>query len=331
MAQKRSSRTMTGPTLASEARPRTTAASRAAADSPPRRGATTEPTVSVGPIACRPFGELKVGSEQRPTELFGELAVTPGQLACDGVSEAEGLENDSEGIETVVRKACGIHEMASRPGGGRTFAPLGADRMTARIARVRPPRLRSPGLPSRQRAPAGGVRHRAEVRPPPGRDLATFHDRTRAAAAARGLRSRQRARSRFSAASPGPRTANREPQPRTLPRSRPILHPPEIAPSLDAPALDRSRSRRADAARSEARGRGGGDPRACRQVHVPGLRQPETPAHLAASGLPLRRSSAVQFVGAVRGVVPRPSMLRTALHEAWRALPSRRGCAKLRA
>ncbi len=34
-----------------------------------------------------------------------------------------------------------------------------------------------------------------------------------------------------------PRTANREPQPRTLPRSRPTLHPPEIAPSLDAPAL----------------------------------------------------------------------------------------------
>ncbi len=78
--------------------------------------------------------------------------------------------------------------------------------------RVRPPRLRSPGLPSRQRAPAGGVRHRAEVRPPPGRDLATFHERTRASAAARGLRSRQRARSRFSAASPGPRTANREPR-----------------------------------------------------------------------------------------------------------------------
>ncbi len=66
----------------------------------PRLGAgTTEPTVSVGPIACRPFGELKVGSEQRPTELFGELAVTSGQLACDGVPEAEGLENDSEGIE----------------------------------------------------------------------------------------------------------------------------------------------------------------------------------------------------------------------------------------
>ncbi len=81
MAQKRSSRTMTGPTLASEARPRTTAASRAAADSPASARAQREPTVSVGPIACRPFGELKVGSEQRPTELFGELAVTSGQLA----------------------------------------------------------------------------------------------------------------------------------------------------------------------------------------------------------------------------------------------------------
>ena len=36
-----------------------------------------------------------------------------------------------KGIETVVCKACGIHDVASRPGGGRTFAPLGADRMTA--------------------------------------------------------------------------------------------------------------------------------------------------------------------------------------------------------
>src|SRR6476619_3475027 len=52
----------------------------------------------------------------------GLLAVTAGQLACDGIPEAERLENDPEGIETVVRKACRIHDVASRPGGGRTFA-----------------------------------------------------------------------------------------------------------------------------------------------------------------------------------------------------------------
>lgn len=61
--------------------------------------------------------------------------------------------------------------MASRPGGGRTFAPHGAARMTAHLARAAH-RLRFGNASgSRQPAPAGGVRHRAKVRPPPGRDL----------------------------------------------------------------------------------------------------------------------------------------------------------------
>ena len=67
------------------------------------------------PIFRWRFGELKVGPEQRATKLIGELAVTAGQLACDGIPEAECLENDPEGIETVVCKACRIHDAASRP------------------------------------------------------------------------------------------------------------------------------------------------------------------------------------------------------------------------
>ncbi len=135
----------------------------------------------------------------------------------------------------VVRKACGIHEMASRPGGGRTFAPPrrrphdGAHRASAPTPPPKPRASFAATCAGGRCAPQGGGP--ASAGPGP-RDIPRPHT-----GCGCGSRSPIAAACSVTLLGRESRSANREPQPRTLPRSRPILHPPEIAPSLDAPAL----------------------------------------------------------------------------------------------
>ncbi len=188
MAQKRSEQDNDGPDPSPRRRGRERRRPRGRLPIPPPRRGHSGADWLVGPIACRPFGELKVGSEQRPTELFGGLAVTSGQLACGGVPEAEASRMTPKASRLWCAKRVGYMRWPPGPAGGRTFAPLGADRMTARIARGRPPRLRAPGFLRgnvRRRAVCATGRRSASARPGPPRKHSTT--RTRAAAAARGL------------------------------------------------------------------------------------------------------------------------------------------------